>query len=347
MYPDFFGGMYFNDDGNLVLHIVDDTNSARSAQYNAVIDFALDEDIIVEYVDFALTDLSALNEILRAFFLENGASNISRFGVDVIKNRVVIYLEKMTEDTITHFREIVMDSPLIYFREATSGVILNSCGTLNVNPGQRIEARSANGASIMQGSAGFRALRNGAPGFVTAGHTVITRPVSGIPPVSNATITRPQIFNRAGNRIGTATVSTFYRGMSADAAFVNTSAFNVDPTNEIERNQGELSRTVANDFLVGQQIVMVGSGGGSQSVLVHTGTIDNGNFDVIIGGWHFMSEAVLTNITRVRQGDSGGIVFRPASRNTGGIITGALPDDARAFFSHARNINNALGLVRY
>lgn len=125
IYPDFFGGMHFDDEGNLVVLIVDNHVSGFSSEYRRLGNL-LTDDIIVRSVEFSYNKLNntadaLFNSWVANFGLET-ADNINYFGVDVINNRIEIHISILTEEKIRQIRETIYDSPTFIFKEAP-GVI--------------------------------------------------------------------------------------------------------------------------------------------------------------------------------------------------------------------------------
>ena len=118
IYPDFFGGVYYTEEGHLVVQIVDDVTVTPSVE-----DFLAQADgIIIEYVDFSYNEIKTTLEILDALFLAEDSpdalENVRSYGVDALNNRVRIDLIVYNNEEITRFRETVLDSPLIVFEES-------------------------------------------------------------------------------------------------------------------------------------------------------------------------------------------------------------------------------------
>ena len=122
VYPDFIGGIFYNEDGNMVLQIV--RNAARSSeQYNLVSEFAnATDDIIVEHVNFSQNEINAVMAILDAYWQAEERpevfDNIDSYHMDTINNRVEVWLRVYNEAEINRFRDTVLDSPIIYLTES-------------------------------------------------------------------------------------------------------------------------------------------------------------------------------------------------------------------------------------
>jgi len=132
-YPDFIGGVYYNADGDLVVQIVDahtTKDSMRHAQalFGELLEWREGSILIVEYVEFSYNELYAAMDFLNAFFLANPGSplveNVPAFALDTMNNRVVVELLVYTEEKIALFRETILDSPVITFRESAGPAVL-------------------------------------------------------------------------------------------------------------------------------------------------------------------------------------------------------------------------------
>ena len=124
IYPDFFGGMYINEDRNLVVLVVDDMVSKSRAstdyiRFSGMVGTA--DGIIVRSVDFTYNELNSAMEIIRDFRRVNPdceiIGNVVSNGVRPSRNRVVVRLRIYNEEQIARFRDTVSDSPIFTFIE--------------------------------------------------------------------------------------------------------------------------------------------------------------------------------------------------------------------------------------
>jgi len=123
IYPDFIGGIYFSDDGRLVLQLVEAYAIGDLELYSRVEGFLEEtDDVVVEYVKFSHNELydtiDALNAMWLAYDSPEAFENVDGYGDDVSNNRVVMWLAEYNEDEIARFRETVMDSPMIRFEKS-------------------------------------------------------------------------------------------------------------------------------------------------------------------------------------------------------------------------------------
>ena len=112
LYPENFGGLFIDDGGNLVVLQVGST-----ADTSLISRFS--EGIEIQNVTFSFNQIMETNRHLTDLFVNHSdspsMSNVAGSWVDVINNRLVVYLHEYTEELITDFKMNVIDSPLIAF----------------------------------------------------------------------------------------------------------------------------------------------------------------------------------------------------------------------------------------
>lgn len=324
IYPNFVGGLYINDEDNLIVQIVKDAvPNVKTSEYSLYNDvLSVDKEVTIEYVKYSYAELNAVNDAIVVPFLQNKVpSSVGAFYVDVINNRIVVELLNYTEEEIAKFKNTVIDSPFITF---TKGV--ETISTLN-----------AGAPNTVGGSVGYRARKtSGGQGFVTHGHGLsVNNIITGIGVVRNK--------NFGGN---------------IDASWVDTNGYAATPTNNWQvyppyiTPTGSLSTVVKTSFVVGERVGRVAMASGHR-----TGKILNANWS---GQVRECSTCPLVNFTRqvstdVYQipGDSGGIVYYtipplppfPEGHLTAGI--GVFENANRMIFTRADLVNAAFGLSRY
>ena len=120
IYPDFYGGVYIDSDGQLVTLIVE-----------GKLDEALAHDVFREridsgayrFVEFSHAELLELMDALIPIIderIENNciyAKNISSWGARADINRVIIHLNDYNDEMIAGVRRYVYDSPMIVFMQ--------------------------------------------------------------------------------------------------------------------------------------------------------------------------------------------------------------------------------------
>ena len=123
VYPDFVGGIYYNDEGNFVLQIVEGYASKDAGLYERVKGFtAQSNGMIIEQVAYSYNEIHALMDTLNAMYLADDSpeafGNVVSFGEDTVGNRVVMNLAVCSEEEIARFRDTVSDSPMIGFEQS-------------------------------------------------------------------------------------------------------------------------------------------------------------------------------------------------------------------------------------
>ena len=119
--PDFFGGLYINDDGILVVQTTTSDAMNRSAAEAQLFADIEGFNFILETVTFSERELryimDRITDFLRASTLDCEIAYSARFIYqDTPNNRVVVTLIIYNEEIITQFRNTVLDSPALYFR---------------------------------------------------------------------------------------------------------------------------------------------------------------------------------------------------------------------------------------
>ncbi|MCL2400216.1 MAG: hypothetical protein FWC91_10820 [Defluviitaleaceae bacterium] len=125
-YPYYFGGMYIDNNGNLVLLIAEP--SIFDVDENFLL-FAEKEGVSTRHVKFSYNELKAQSDVLRRLSnVEPSRSIINEivntWYIDIINNRVAVELTNLNQRQITRFKNNVIDSPMITFRES-SGTFRN------------------------------------------------------------------------------------------------------------------------------------------------------------------------------------------------------------------------------
>ena len=119
-YPNFFGGVYIDENGNLVILIF---SAHGDTSVEALMDAFSMEGVSFRFVAFPVSYLESLNEKLIEIIPPFGISsciyteNITSWGIDDRANRVFVGLEILNDEKIAGFREHVHDSLAISFRQ--------------------------------------------------------------------------------------------------------------------------------------------------------------------------------------------------------------------------------------
>jgi hypothetical protein len=112
VYPDYFGGRYINDEGELVLLKAPLNGSMITPTFKYF------DDTIVKEVEFSFNELSAKMDLLDEYSSKSeNIENVSGWALDSALNRIIIYLIDYSDEAINSFRNEIMDSPKFMFEE--------------------------------------------------------------------------------------------------------------------------------------------------------------------------------------------------------------------------------------
>ena len=188
-FNDIYGGSYIDDNGNLVLLIVeaDGVRSDMVEMFEVAYDYM---GISVRAVKYSYDDLvrvfQDISMILSNEFNSRIRSNVSSLYVDVFDNRVVVTLREYNQEYVDLFKDTIVDLPMVMLKACTLGNISWGAnylpsevedymtefsgpiiGRTTLVQGERLYV---NGVS--RGSVGYGAIRNrdNMRGFVTHGH---------------------------------------------------------------------------------------------------------------------------------------------------------------------------------
>ena len=318
IYPDFFGGSYITNDGNLViLYKGDSLNCVRKIK-------AIEDNDIIKYksCDYSYQELlDVMYEIRQCYKMAPASlqNNLCGFGILDDKNVIEIDLIHMDEASINQFKQLY-DHPSLVFVESGRFIdeyTLYAGGVLTVEP-----------ASGRFGSYAFRARETSGQkrvGMVTGGHVRAVGEYAYI-----------------GDNIVGECVKSIYAG-SVDAAFVVVDDTEHELSNYIASTYNELSTQTSLPG-VGTYINKRGGATGSTG-----GYIKSTNFELTRKGVTF------TNLTAAEydsaNGDSGGIIYTYISstetRYTVGIHKGETDITNLKVFTKADLALSALGVERY
>ena len=122
IYPNNFGGMYIDGDGNLVVLIVGSPYESIVATAEADEMFSqFSEEVIIKDATFSFNELLAINDYITYLFIYHRdnelIANIRSTDLDVINNRIALYLSIVSGCIMEGFKEDFIDSPVIVFRQ--------------------------------------------------------------------------------------------------------------------------------------------------------------------------------------------------------------------------------------
>lgn len=189
LYPDYYGGAFVDDKGDLVILV---TDTSHQIKHN-LMTYAKSPDISFEKCIYSFNELNELNKELSSYFSDQQLCEELTWegsGIDVRKNCIIISLKDCSNFSIHRFKQRVMDSPMLKFEQIgeiqwdsecipIDSVQLDTRSSfmynLHLGSAYHLTGKTESGEeAIFRGSVGFRAMRmNGLQlehGFVTAAH---------------------------------------------------------------------------------------------------------------------------------------------------------------------------------
>ena len=336
-FPEFIGGIYFDKDGNLVILVVD--NLSRVDVYAPLARLLDTTDVIMRTVEFSDIELCSVMRVVEHFavmpycyFNAEVRSNFVSARLGTIENRVIVDLLVYSESEIQRFRNYIIDSPTLYFRQAPEKnreFLSHSFPTEEMEPNElndllRAAIQISPGAPFLGGSMAYRVIHpvTGQRGFITAAHIV----------------SRGQIIPNVG------TVRNWNSSGGVHAAFVDTHLLYPvhTSTNEMRHPTnpmiplGALSLAIRVP-IVGDLVTRLGMG-------MSTGRVTN------IRAITFGLEGNLINqidadlFSEARA--SGGIVFCAYNRATLGVVIQGVPGGRGIYATRAQSVYDMFGLRR-
>lgn len=310
VYPDYYGGSYINDNGQLVVYVTNATERPEVLRDNV--------DIVYEPCTYSYNELLDVMEDLNNYKFSNSdtiTNNFNEFGLYDSENRIIVKLDNLSEESIQEFKERVSDSDAIEFRQGNGPI------QTEVSVAAGSEISYSGGIASM----GYRVKRNGTVGFVTAGHAANS--------VGKSIKYNDTVF---------ASCTATQQGGNVDAGFCAITNSSYTPTNTISGTTNTLSTTISEPG-VGTAINKVGRSTGHTS-----GKILSTNVTATFDSGATISNLTTADYTSA-PGDSGCVVYSYISssntRLTLGIHTGA--GGNTRYFTKANEINRALGTSRY
>ncbi|MCL1882454.1 MAG: S1 family peptidase [Defluviitaleaceae bacterium] len=316
LYPDYFGGVYINDYGNLVILVVESHSLADASAFTRSL---YEGGGIIKEVEFAYNDLRNAFEFLSDFIPNTPdslpASNVDGVMLDIVNNEVLVSLAVYTEEKIDLFVDMVFDAPFLRFHpspglpEATfeydySTEIphypyeqVTAAMTHTVRPGDSLFLRNQFGNLLHVGSVGYMARMDwqwqSRMGFVTAAHIGL----------SGTLRTGDHLYNSSGMVIG---IVREVRHHTVDVAFV-------EITNALGSQSvafGGLGRNDASN-IVGNRVFLDGASGRGRQGTIMTAW----------GGWTSSGNWVdgFMVSTTTQRNDSGGLVYSWTSAVNNGM----------------------------
>ena len=337
IYPDNFGGMYIDQDGNLVVNIVGNDKATQTTtsplEYlDKSKSLQLDNVIVENYVEYSYEDLENINQTIIDYFTANGVvnSNFVSNCIDTISNRVIVELKEISADELQKFKNEVVDSEMIEFKQ---GERINLKATYKAGTIITISysAYTSSGAYMQSGgtcSIGFRTKYNGTNGYVTAGHCF-------------------GFMNYNNNLSATVSYGTYVKrvyNQSMDAAFVSSSHTISNNLQNPGFQASFIKTTGSNYFTTGTAVGSAGYNG------YKSGMVSSLNYSATDTDGYYHTGLAKTNFP-VIGGDSGGPVFMISTLTLSsgcpliGIVS--VGDNSSMGFYSYNSIVSSLGLTKY
>lgn len=308
-YPEYYGGCYIDENANLVVYIAGDSIISRARIANT-----LGENIITKYCKYSFQELTNVMEQIGAFVRANPSSPVSQ-NIAVVsimdkENNIVVKLLDCNEQKIAEFKELVINSSAVSFKETVTRVTpYASVAT----PGIKILSYGGGG------SLGYRVTRSGQVGYISSAHGV-------------------SLYNYIaldGNQFGYCTMRQ-YSG-PIDASF-SEDRFTADYSPIINGTSTRLSTSVQDPIVIYKSADATG---------VTSGWVTSSNSQYTTTDGVYLSDIAGTNLIADR-GDSGGIVYCDVyggQASVSGIIQGGTWGNT--YVVKAPNINRAFGCMPY
>lgn len=122
-YPDYYGGSYIDENGDLVV-LIADKDTQTSTEWSVVSEIA--DDPIVVNCEYSYSDLeNIMDEILLAVEAVNESGSqysgqVNCWAIDDKNNCIYVYLKDLNNDVIEWFKTNVSDSDAIVFKQSNN-----------------------------------------------------------------------------------------------------------------------------------------------------------------------------------------------------------------------------------
>ena len=330
IYPDYFGGMYVNDERKITVLV----KSNEKSVFSDLTQRMGTNSYIVEKCDFSYNELQELFDEITELWLNPNNDHLFEdvslvsFGINDITNRVQFDLLDCSEANIQKFKRTIKDSPMLSFEKANGKLKLTS-ETTPITPGTRIENAKGSGASV-----GYRAMKSGEEGFLTVGHFV----------------KKGDKVKLNGVEIGVCEASEFSGNL--DAAWIKVTNKEYSPSTETSFGDRLSTQTIATPT-VGIYVNMTGHKSGLQRDKVLQNNI-NGNYTYEDENGDEQKTKV-QNLTKAaykcQKGDSGGVVYTDdgalAGLQSGGSDKITETQFSVSYFCKSKYIQSGLGVYLY
>lgn len=327
VYPDYYGGVYVDNNRNIIVLTKKGATFVRSDLTRRM---ATDSYTLKE-CDYSYNELQALFEEITELWLDRNNDNLFEdvslvtFGINDVTNRVQIDLLDCSDINIQKFRQSIKNSPMLSFEKSYGKLKL----TTDIHPGNKIENSKGSAASV-----GYRAIKSGAKGFLTAGHFV----------------SKGDKVKMNGLEIGICEASEFSGNL--DAAWIKITNNSYVPSSTTAMGVDLSTQTIATPA-VGTYVNMEGFKSTLQRDKVLQANI-NGNYTYEDANGVERTTQV-QNLTKAaykcQKGDSGGVVYTDdgalAGIQSGGSDNITPTQFNVSYYAKARYIQSGLGVALY
>lgn len=327
VYPDYYGGVYVDYNRDIIVLITKDGSPVRSDLTRRM----SSDMYVVKECDYSYNELQSLFDEITKLWLDKNNNNIFKdvtlntFGINDITNRVQIDLLDCLDANIQKFRQTIKDSPMLSFEKAEGKLELTS----DITPGNKIENTKGSAGSI-----GYRAIKSGVTGFLTAGHFV----------------QKGDKVKLNGIEIGVCEESAFSGNL--DAAWCKVTNSSYVPSRTTAMGVDLSTQTIATPA-VGTYVNMEGFKSVLQRDKVTQANI-NGNY-TYQDAYGVEKTTQVQNLTKAayqcQKGDSGGVVYTDdgalAGIQSGGSDKITSTQFKISYYAKARYIQTGLGVSLY
>lgn len=324
-YPDYYGGAFLDDNGRLVLQTADKSKAGIKCLQTA----AGDDNIEIQAVPYSYNELLKVRDNLRDYFSNKSSLSfeVKGWAIRNTTNKVNVYIEELTDEKISEFKNEVLDSDIIDFINlpkdsgSRENVKDNHSSENELAAGDSTQAQISSttlysGSSIECGlyemSIGFPAKYQTPGGsyqygFVTAGHS---------------TSSGAAMKTTYGTTVGTVTKYVYSSSSGCDFAFVHLNSNAVMGSTVSSACGG--SGTINNYYVTpveGKTVYKTGNASNTTYGKVITTSMD---YSAFFDGNTVNLKDLLMFQAYATNGDSGGIVyFKYNGTNTPVGITAA------------------------
>ena len=341
-YPDYYGGSYIDDTGELIVQVTQNDKEIISI----IKDYTDNPDINIMYVNNSYNELEALQDYIVQYYENNYnkksikdnilselLSSITIIAISNKDNSVVVGIDNLSNEKINRFREYISDSDPVIFIEGDP-----ASPVVSVIPGFGVNIGNVSGCS-----AGFRCMYTNSSGttyygFVTAGHAY------------SAIYADTTAYNALGIAIGKYNkggTSSTHASNGCDAVFYQKYSDSVT-----------LSTTTTNGYTLTASVASPSEGKTIYKEGITTGltagTVTYASVSYAVGGFTY-NDMMYTSAS-CNSGDSGGIVYYNSGTSQSpiykvvGIVAAKDNTSSSAgnmYVSKASNISSSLSVYLY